>query len=88
MDEKRTIAALSSDVLARSISRRTMLARTALFGITAPVAFSLLAACGGDDDDDDMRPASSEEEPISGSGPFPAVQTDYVYLLMPVRLPG
>ena len=21
-------------------------------------------------------------------GPFPAAQTDYVYLLMPVRLPG
>ncbi|ORV28852.1 DNA polymerase III subunit beta [Mycolicibacterium confluentis] len=35
-----------------------------------------------------LRPASSEEESISGSGPFPAVQTDYVYLLMPVRLPG
>ena len=22
------------------------------------------------------------------AGPFPAAQTDYVYLLMPVRLPG
>ncbi|OBF23131.1 DNA polymerase III subunit beta [Mycobacterium sp. ACS4331] len=35
-----------------------------------------------------LRPAPSEDELISGTGPFPAVQTDYVYLLMPVRLPG
>lgn len=35
-----------------------------------------------------LRPAGDDEEPITGPGPFPAVQTDYVYLLMPVRLPG
>ena len=35
-----------------------------------------------------LRPAT-EEAPVSGSaGPFPAMDTDYVYLLMPVRLPG
>jgi DNA polymerase-3 subunit beta len=34
-----------------------------------------------------LRPAS--DDPQAGdSGPFPAVSTDYVYLLMPVRLPG
>ena len=33
-----------------------------------------------------LRPAS--EEGPAGSGPFPALDTDYVYLLMPVRLPG
>ncbi len=33
-----------------------------------------------------LRPAG-EDQP-DGNGPFPAVQTDYVYLLMPVRLPG
>jgi DNA polymerase III subunit beta len=33
-----------------------------------------------------LRPAG--EDQVDGSGPFPAVQTDYVYLLMPVRLPG
>ena len=27
-------------------------------------------------------------ETLAVSGPFPAAQTDYVYLLMPVRLPG
>jgi DNA polymerase-3 subunit beta len=35
-----------------------------------------------------LRPASSEDAVPTGSGPFPAVPTDYVYLLMPVRLPG
>jgi DNA polymerase-3 subunit beta len=33
-----------------------------------------------------LRPAG--EEAATGAGPFPAGQTDYVYLLMPVRLPG
>lgn len=37
-----------------------------------------------------LRPASADdtEATPTGSGPFPAQQTDYVYLLMPVRLPG
>jgi DNA polymerase-3 subunit beta len=34
-----------------------------------------------------LRPANGEAQ-VDGTGPFPAVQTDYVYLLMPVRLPG
>ncbi|OBK23821.1 DNA polymerase III subunit beta [Mycobacterium asiaticum] len=35
-----------------------------------------------------LRPASAEDTVPTGTGPFPAVPTDYVYLLMPVRLPG
>ena len=36
-----------------------------------------------------LRPVSDDDETYVGSsGPFPAAQTDYVYLLMPVRLPG
>jgi DNA polymerase III subunit beta len=35
-----------------------------------------------------LRPASGDEASPQDAGPFPAVQTDYVYLLMPVRLPG
>jgi len=34
-----------------------------------------------------LRPAGTDGAP-NGPGPFPAVETDYVYLLMPVRLPG
>ncbi|MGB0970160.1 MAG: DNA polymerase III subunit beta [Mycobacterium sp.] len=35
-----------------------------------------------------LRPAGEEQGATSGTGPFPAAETDYVYLLMPVRLPG
>jgi DNA polymerase-3 subunit beta len=34
-----------------------------------------------------LRPAGDDAGP-SGPGPFSAIDTDYVYLLMPVRLPG
>lgn len=35
-----------------------------------------------------LRPASDDDGAVGSAGPFPAQQTDYVYLLMPVRLPG
>lgn len=35
-----------------------------------------------------LRPAGEGGLDAAGPGPFPAVDTDYVYLLMPVRLPG
>ena len=35
-----------------------------------------------------LRPAGDDDAAATGAGPFPAAQTDYVYLLMPVRLPG
>jgi len=35
-----------------------------------------------------LRPARDDEHAGEGLGPFPAVPSDYVYLLMPVRLPG
>ncbi|BBY06387.1 DNA polymerase III subunit beta [Mycobacterium noviomagense] len=35
-----------------------------------------------------LRPASDDDPHPEGSGPYPAVQSQYVYLLMPVRLPG
>jgi DNA polymerase III subunit beta len=49
------------------------------FGFTTPSRPAVLRPAGGDD----APPADS-----GPNGPFPAVQTDYVYLLMPVRLPG
>jgi DNA polymerase-3 subunit beta len=33
-----------------------------------------------------LRPVSNQD--LSGPGPFPAIDSEYVYLLMPVRLPG
>jgi len=47
-----------------------------LFGFTTPSRPAVL------------RPASADDPQPTDSGPFPAVSTDYVYLLMPVRLPG
>jgi DNA polymerase-3 subunit beta len=35
-----------------------------------------------------LRPAGEDDEGVGVTGPFPVTQTDYVYLLMPVRLPG
>jgi DNA polymerase III subunit beta len=36
-----------------------------------------------------LRPIVGDDAGVPpGSGPFPALETDYVYLLMPVRLPG
>lgn len=35
-----------------------------------------------------LRPAGDEDGLAGTTGPFPAAQSDYVYLLMPVRLPG
>lgn len=48
-------------VLGATLSRRRLLRRTAILGLSAPVLGSLLAACGGDDDDDggDQTPAAS-----------------------------
>jgi DNA polymerase-3 subunit beta len=35
-----------------------------------------------------LRPSGDDDPQPTDSGPFPALSTDYVYLLMPVRLPG
>jgi DNA polymerase-3 subunit beta len=35
-----------------------------------------------------LRPAADDTSAPRGTGPFPAVSSEYVYLLMPVRLPG
>jgi DNA polymerase-3 subunit beta len=35
-----------------------------------------------------LRPAASDGAALEGEGPFPAPDSEYTYLLMPVRLPG
>jgi DNA polymerase-3 subunit beta len=50
------------------------------FGFTTPSRPAVLRPANGDGGD--VHGAQP------GSGPFPATPTDYVYLLMPVRLPG
>ena len=46
------------------------------FGFTSPGKPALL------------RPTLGDDSSPTGTGPFAALPTDYVYLLMPVRLPG
>lgn len=48
------------------------------FGFTTPSRPAVLRPTGED----------GGAGAVVGPGPFPAIQTDYVYLLMPVRLPG
>ncbi len=63
---------LIEDVLAGRISRRSLLKRAAVLGVSAPVIASLLAACEEDDDDDDVvddddpavEPDDDEDEPV------------------------
>ncbi|MGK2879273.1 MAG: DNA polymerase III subunit beta [Mycobacterium sp.] len=50
------------------------------FGFTTPSRPAVLRPAGDDGD--------GVVDLTEGQGPFAAVQTDYVYLLMPVRLPG
>jgi peptide/nickel transport system substrate-binding protein len=61
--------ALVDDVLAGRVSRRSLLKRAAILGLSAPAVAGLLAACGDDDDDDDAPAAP-------GTTPAPADDDD------------
>jgi peptide/nickel transport system substrate-binding protein len=69
MTDNRNRNALYDDMLEGHLSRRTLLKRAALLGLTAPTIAGLLAACGGDDDDDDApteAPADATSPPTGG----------------------
>jgi peptide/nickel transport system substrate-binding protein len=72
---------LVEDVLAGRISRRTLLKRAAVLGVSAPVIASLLAACEDDDTDDDVdepavEPDDDEEEPVVDDDDEEPVEVD------------
>jgi hypothetical protein len=60
---------LVEDVLAGRVSRRTLLKRAAILGVSAPVVASLIAACGEDDDD-----GVDEEAPREAMEPLHALR--------------
>jgi peptide/nickel transport system substrate-binding protein len=68
--DKLSYEQLEQLVRSGQISRRDLLKRVGLLGISVPVAASLLAACGDDDDDDDDVPAQP------GTTPAPADDDD------------
>jgi NitT/TauT family transport system substrate-binding protein len=53
---------LLADVLDGHTTRRRLLKRAALLGLSAPVVASLLAACGDDDDTDDAAPVGEPDD--------------------------
>ncbi len=59
---------LRLDVLEGRLSRRSVLKRGAILGLSAPVIAGLLAACGSDDDDDDT-PAATNTTASGGAEP-------------------
>jgi len=59
------------------MTRRDMLRRAAVLGLSAPVLAGLLAACGGDDDDDaTVEPADATEDIGTASTPAAADETE------------
>lgn len=69
MTDNRNPNALYDDILEGHLSRRTLLKRAALLGLTAPTIAGLLAACGGGDDDDAPTEAPAEAtSPPTGGG--------------------
>jgi peptide/nickel transport system substrate-binding protein len=59
MQEPRDLSQLFQ---AAPMSRRRLLQRTALLGVSMPILGSLLAACGDDDDDDDVPAVDPDDD--------------------------
>ncbi len=60
-----SLDALQADLLAGRLTRRTLLKRAGILGLSAPIIASLLAACEDDDDDEDpaVEP-DDDDEPV------------------------
>jgi peptide/nickel transport system substrate-binding protein len=67
MADDHTATTPFDDLTEERLSRRSLLRRAALLGLSMPVMAGLLAACGGDDDDDDddAEPAEGSPQPAS-----------------------
>ncbi len=63
MVEQRSIDALVRDVYQGAVSRRSLLKRAAILGISGPTLTTLLAACGGDEEEE---PAATTAAPAGG----------------------
>jgi peptide/nickel transport system substrate-binding protein len=70
---------LLDDVLNGRVSRRQLLKRGAILGLSAPVMASLLAACADDDDDDEdpaVEPDDDDEPVVDDDDDEPDVDDD------------
>ncbi|MBA2454114.1 MAG: hypothetical protein H0V47_13150 [Chloroflexia bacterium] len=69
MAEQRSIDALVRDVYQGAVSRRTLLKRAAILGISGPTLTALLAACGGDEDEDPTAAAPTGDATATTAAP-------------------
>ncbi len=68
---------LQEEVLAGKLSRRQVLKRSAVLGLSAPIIAGLLAACGGDDDEEPTTaPAEATTAPAGEATEAPAEATE------------
>ena len=68
---------LKAEVLEGKLSRRDVLKRGAMLGLSAPIIAGLLAACGDDDDDDgDDTPAPTNTTASGGAQPTEAPEEE------------
>lgn len=63
MENQRGIDALMHDVMRGGLSRRDLLKRAAILGVSAPTLAALIAACEDDDTDDPVDDAVIDDDP-------------------------
>lgn len=72
MTDDRKVDELLDEITQTRRSRRWLLKRAAVIGLSTPVVSALLAACGGDDDDDDDTTSDSTEPAEDSAEPTEA----------------
>lgn len=65
---------LADDVVSNRLSRRDVLRRAFVLGLSMPVISGLLAACGGDDDTAPTAAGTTPAAPATGQTPAPSTQ--------------
>lgn len=72
---KDDFAKLLYDINGQRLSRRAVLRRGGMLGLSVPAIGALLAACGSDDDGGDDAPAATGTSATGGSGASPSAAT-------------
>ncbi|MEZ4523303.1 MAG: extracellular solute-binding protein [Thermomicrobiales bacterium] len=67
-NNNRDILQLVDDAVAGKLTRRDVLRRAVVLGLSIPAIGALLAACGDDDDDDDDDTGGGDETPTEAEG--------------------
>lgn len=78
MNRRTKMSELMGEALQGRLSRREVLRRATVLGLSAPAISALLAACGDDDDDAEAEPTAEDGEPAAGeeASPTPAEEQE------------